>query len=95
MASCEYIEKASKNVPLDVKIQLPSCVLATPFETSGATLSGDDKWHIWYDSSLNFTYSQYWYADVMSYDSETMSAIKTYHDWDGKGYASYAFWGAW
>ncbi len=42
MAGCEYIEKASKNVPLDVKIQLPSCVPATPFETSGATLSGDD-----------------------------------------------------
>lgn len=35
-AGCEYIAKASENVPLDVKIQLPSCVPATPFETSGA-----------------------------------------------------------
>ena len=42
MAGCEYIAKASQNVPLDVKIQLPSCVPATPFETSGATLSGKD-----------------------------------------------------
>lgn len=42
IAGCEYIAKASENVPLDVKIQLPSCVPATPFETSGAILSGKD-----------------------------------------------------
>lgn len=42
IAGCEYIATASKNVPLDVKIQLPSCVPATPFETSGAILSGKD-----------------------------------------------------
>jgi len=42
MAGCEYIAKASQNVPLDVMLQLPSCVPATPFETSGATLDGKD-----------------------------------------------------
>ena len=42
MAGCDYILKASKNVPLDVMLNLPSCVPATPFETSGATLSGKD-----------------------------------------------------
>ena len=42
MAGCEYIAKAAGNVPLDVFLQLPSCVPATPFETSGAVLSGDD-----------------------------------------------------
>lgn len=42
MAGCEYIAKASQNVPLDIKIQLPSCVPATPFETSGAVLDGKD-----------------------------------------------------
>ncbi len=42
MAGCEYIATASKNVPIDVLLQLPSCVPATPFETSGATLSGKD-----------------------------------------------------
>lgn len=42
MAGCEYISKASENVPLDVKLQLPSCVPATPFETSGAVLNGED-----------------------------------------------------
>ncbi|MGN0804282.1 MAG: adenine deaminase [Candidatus Coproplasma sp.] len=46
-AGAEYIAKASENVPLDVKVQLPSCVPATPFETSGAILAGKDiKEHI-------------------------------------------------
>lgn len=42
MAGAEYIAKASENVPLDVKVQLPSCVPATPFETSGAELFAKD-----------------------------------------------------
>ena len=42
MAGLEYIYNASLSVPLDVRIQLPSCVPATPFETSGAVLSGKD-----------------------------------------------------
>lgn len=42
MAGAEYIARASRNVPLDVKVQLPSCVPATPFETSGAILAGKD-----------------------------------------------------
>ena len=42
MDGVDYIVKASKNIPLDVKVQLPSCVPATPFETSGAILSGKD-----------------------------------------------------
>jgi len=42
MRGVEYIRRAAENVPLDVKIQLPSCVPSTPFETSGAILDGDD-----------------------------------------------------
>lgn len=42
MAGCEYISKAAESVPLDVKLQLPSCVPATQFETSGAILNGKD-----------------------------------------------------
>ena len=33
-----YMLDASKNLPLNVRIMLPSCVPATPFEHSGATL---------------------------------------------------------
>lgn len=42
MAGAEYIARASENVPLEVKVMLPSCVPATPFETSGANLTGRD-----------------------------------------------------
>ncbi len=38
----EYILKASKDLPLDVFIMLPSCVPATEFETSGARLEAED-----------------------------------------------------
>jgi len=36
-----YMIEAGKRVPLDIKMQLPSCVPATPFETSGAIINGD------------------------------------------------------
>ena len=42
IAGTNYIMNAAKNVPLDVKLMLPSCVPATPFETSGANLFGKD-----------------------------------------------------
>lgn len=47
----EYIGEAVSRLriegvcPLEVKLQLPSCVPATPFETSGATLSGRETAH--------------------------------------------------
>ncbi len=37
-----YVAEAARNTPLEVKVMLPSCVPATSFETSGATLSGAD-----------------------------------------------------
>ena len=42
IAGAKYIADASKNTPLEVKVMLPSCVPATAFETSGATLTGAD-----------------------------------------------------
>ncbi len=38
----KYVAAAAERTPLEVKLMLPSCVPATPFETSGATLSGGD-----------------------------------------------------
>ncbi|MDE7086893.1 MAG: amidohydrolase family protein, partial [Clostridia bacterium] len=38
----KYIVDAAKNTPLDVKVMLPSCVPAPPFETSGAAISEKD-----------------------------------------------------
>src|SRR5882724_10374076 len=37
-----YVLESSKNLPLDFFIMLPSCVPATPLETSGAQLTADD-----------------------------------------------------
>ena len=37
----QYIARAAQNTPLEVKLMLPSCVPATPFETSGACLTGE------------------------------------------------------
>lgn len=38
----EYMLSASKNTVLDVKLMMPSCVPATPFETSGANILACD-----------------------------------------------------
>lgn len=38
----QYMLDASRNLPLHVKIQLPSCVPATPFESAGAVLEAED-----------------------------------------------------
>lgn len=38
----EYIIKESQNLPLDVKVMLPSCVPSTKFENAGATLLAED-----------------------------------------------------
>ncbi|MCD8286769.1 MAG: adenine deaminase [Clostridia bacterium] len=61
MAGAEYIAKASKNVPLDVKVMLPSCVPATPFENAGAVLDGKDI-----EDNINNDYI-YGLAEFMNY----------------------------
>lgn len=38
LAGIRYILDATKDIPLDVRVMLPSCVPATPFEDAGATL---------------------------------------------------------
>ncbi|MGL5752298.1 MAG: adenine deaminase, partial [Paraclostridium sp.] len=38
----EYMINASKKTALDIKMMLPSCVPATPFENSGATINSSD-----------------------------------------------------
>jgi adenine deaminase len=37
-----YVLESSKNLPIDFFIMLPSCVPATPLETSGARITADD-----------------------------------------------------
>ena len=41
LAGADYIGRAAAHTPLEVKLMLPSCVPATPFETSGAVIDAD------------------------------------------------------
>lgn len=80
MAGAEYIAKASQNVPLDVKVQLPSCVPATPFETSGATLSGKDiRAHI--DDGFIYGLGEFMnYPGVINSDPDVLEKLQSAHD---------------
>lgn len=80
MAGCEYIAKASESIPLDVRIQLPSCVPATPFETSGAVLDSKDiKENI--DKNYIFGLGEFMnYPGVINCDSDVLGKLQAAHD---------------
>lgn len=80
MAGAEYIAKASENVPLNVKVQLPSCVPSTPFETSGAILTGKDT-----EDNINNSYI-FGLGEFMNYpgiiytDEDVLRKVQAAHD---------------
>ena len=51
-AGIHYMLKASKKLPLDVYIMLPSCVPATPFDESGAVLEAEDLFAFYADPKV-------------------------------------------
>lgn len=69
----KYMKEASKNIPLDINLMLPSCVPATPFEHSGAVLTAED--------TKNTAADFYGIAEMMNYpaivngDSETLGKL--------------------
>lgn len=48
----QYMLDASRDLPLHVKIQLPSCVPATPFESAGAVLEASDLEPLFQDEGV-------------------------------------------
>lgn len=42
LAGADYMSRATARTPLDVRLMLPSCVPATPFETSGAVIDSKE-----------------------------------------------------
>ncbi|WP_332691848.1 adenine deaminase [Halalkalibacter lacteus] len=56
-----YMIEAAKNLPLDIKIMVPSCVPATEFEHNGAELTTEDI------ESLFDQHQAYGLAEVMDY----------------------------
>lgn len=75
-AGARYIAEAAKNTPLDVKLMLPSCVPATPFETSGATLTGEDTERLIADETF-FGLGEFMnYPAVVSGDKEAVKKLE-------------------
>ncbi len=79
VAGCEYIANCSKNLPLDIYLNFPSCVPATPFETSGAILKSKDvKENIGRD--IFFGLGEFMnYPAVLAGDREAMDKIAAAH----------------
>lgn len=71
-----FMREASKNLPLDVYMMLPSCVPASPYETSGFELNSydlslliDSDWVLGIAEMMNF-------PGVVNQDKEVLSKIK-------------------
>lgn len=71
-----FMREASKNLPLDVYMMLPSCVPASPYETSGFELNSydlslliDRPWVLGIGEMMNF-------PGVINLDKQVMSKIK-------------------
>ena len=71
-----FMREASKNLPLDVYMMLPSCVPASPYETSGFELNAydlslliDSDWVLGIAEMMNF-------PGVVNQDKEVISKLK-------------------
>ena len=71
-----YMLKASENIPLSVFLMFPSCVPATPFETSGFDLNSydlslliDKPWVLGIAEMMNF-------PGVLNHDKNVMAKLK-------------------
>ncbi len=69
----DFMKKASEKVPLDINLMLPSCVPATPFEHTGATLNAKETQEIAHEfygigEMMN-------YPGILNCDSETLGKL--------------------
>ncbi|MCD7879413.1 MAG: adenine deaminase [Candidatus Gastranaerophilales bacterium] len=71
-----FMREASKDLPLDIYMMLPSCVPASPYETSGFALNSydlslliDSPWVLGIAEMMNF-------PGVLNLDNEVLSKIK-------------------
>lgn len=76
MAGAEYMRKASSRTPLDVILQLPSCVPATPFETSGAEISGEDTAKLIKDRHIHGLGEMMNYPGVVSGNADVLLKLR-------------------
>ncbi len=85
IAGAEYVKEAFSRLriggvePLDVYLQLPSCVPATPFETSGAVLSGRETAHEIARPLFHGLGEMMNYPGVIAGEEDTLKKIEAAH----------------
>lgn len=86
IAGAEYVKEAFSRIrkegvePLDVFLQLPSCVPATPFETSGAVLNGTETAHEIERPIFHGLGEMMNYPGVLAADGDTLKKIEAAHE---------------
>ena len=86
IAGAEYVKEAFSRIrkegvePLDVFLQLPSCVPATPFETSGAVINGTETAHEIKRPLFHGLGELMNYPGVLSADGDTLKKIEAAHE---------------
>ena len=82
-----YIIEDSKNVPLDVRIMLPSCVPATSFENAGAVLEAEDLKELLDEESVIGLGEMMNYPGVISREDKILDKLILFNDMiiDGHG----------
>ena len=85
IAGAEYVKEAFSRIrkdgirPLDVFLQLPSCVPATPFETSGAVINGTETAHEIRRPLFHGLGEMMNYPGVIAGDEDTLRKIEAAH----------------
>lgn len=78
----EYMLRASENIPLSVFLMFPSCVPATPFEHSGATLLAEDAEKYIRDERVLGLGEMMNYPGVVNKDKEVMVKLALKEKWN-------------
>ena len=78
----EYMLRASENIPLFVFLMFPSCVPATPFEHSGATLLAEDAEKYIRDERVLGLGEMMNYPGVVNKDKEVMAKLALKEKWN-------------
>lgn len=76
----KYIIDASKNLPLDINIMLPSCVPSTKFENAGAVLKAEDLKTLMNEENVIGLGEMMSYPDVIGGDSDVLDKLVLFHD---------------
>lgn len=76
----KYLIEESKHLPVDIRIMLPSCVPATFFENSGATLTFDELKKIKDDEKVLGLGEMMNYVGVLNCDKQVMDKIVGFQD---------------